>query len=158
MCQGEVQPEVPLVAFWCQSNVRWHVCRRWHYSGSEGADIRAGGGVGGGVCRMCFTSSVSHQPQQTGPLSGQPFTGARQQTQHFAKFSSLCPPSSFSVFLPACIFIASPHSPHAITYFSLLFPPFFLVHFFTFTGSSPAFGPSLPVLPASFPLSSPMVL
>lgn len=75
VCQGKDQVDVCLVGTCCHSNLQWHPCMHtlalhgvrggWHLSWVEGC------------CQMCFTSSVSHQPQQTGPLSGQPFTGAR---------------------------------------------------------------------------------
>lgn len=112
-----------------------------------------------GVCwKMCFSYSLSHQPQLTGPLSVQLSTGARDnRLSTLSRFHlSLCPSSPLPLLLPACIcFIAFPSFPHAIT---VIFPvpptssPCAFLHFSSFTGSSPAFGPSLLFLSASFPL------
>lgn len=50
----------------------------------------------------------------------------RQQTQHFAKLSSFYPPSSSSVFLLACVFIAPFPLTQELFFFYILYPfPFF---------------------------------
>lgn len=125
--------------------------------GQRGLTFELGGGLLPNVFHIfCFPSTSADRTSVWAAV----YWSQRQQTQHFAKPSAFYPPSSFSVFLLACIFIAFPHSPHAVTiiFFIFFYPlPFFLVHFFTFTGSSPAFGPSLRFLSASFPLCSPMV-
>lgn len=81
---------------------------------------------------MCFPSSVSHQPRQTGPLSGQPLAGARDNklsTSPNFHPSIFHPP--FSLFLLACIFIA-PFPPSRKNIFFLFFIP---SPFFSFISS-----------------------
>lgn len=135
----------------------WHICiYTLTYSQSDFTPQRHRG-TGScylswvGVCwKMCFSYSLSHQPQQTGLLSVQLFTGARDnRLSALSSFHlSLCPSSPLSLFLQACIcFIAFPSFPHAIAVIFPFPPTSFsctFLHFSSFTGSSPAFGLSLP--------------
>lgn len=113
--------------------------------------------------KMCFSCSLSHQPQQTGLLSMKLSTGARDNrlsalsSFHLSPF--FIPPFPF---LPSCIlFYCLPEFPSCNNRYFPFSPYFFscvFLDFSSFTGSSPAFGLSLIFLPASFPLCSPMVL
>lgn len=86
--------------------------------GQRGLTFELGGGLLPNVFHIfCFPSTSADRTSVWAAV----YWSQRQQTQHFAKPSAFYPPSSFSVFLLACIFIAFPHSPHAVTIIFFIF-------------------------------------
>lgn len=113
----------------------------WHYTGSEGADIWAGWRL-----EMCFTSSVSHQPQQTGPLSGQPFTEARDNK--LSTLPNFHPSILILLFClsPSIHFYCRPVFPSCNNwFFSFFIPSLFSCTFLHFHWVLPCFWPVSPI-------------
>ena len=102
-----------------------------------------------GVCwKMCFSYSLSHQPQQTGQCSFQ--LGEWSQRQQ----AEPTPSTPFSALYHAFVLLHVPHFPSCNISFSL--PFFFLsAHFPPLWGCTPALGPGPPLsLPVSSVLSN----
>lgn len=142
----------------CHSDAQRHPCMHALVLHQWGADIWAGRRAAAKCAsHLLFPIKLRRQDICLGSRLLEPETTNAALCQTFLLLSSIL----LFCLSPSMHFYCLPLFPSCnnCSFFSIfLSPPFFLVHFFTFTGSSPAFGPSLWFLSASFPLCSPMVL
>lgn len=129
-----------------RSNMQRHPCAytHWHYTGSGmgGLIFELGGGLLRNVFPIfCFPSTSADRTSVWAAARW----SQRQQTQHFAKLSSFYPPSSSSVFLLACVFIAPFPLTQELFFFVFFIPSLFSRSFLHFHWFLPCFWPVSPI-------------
>lgn len=148
MCQGE-EP-----ACWGGRRAINQTCSGIHvhtHTGTTQGRGRWGGALifelGGGLLRnvfpiFCFPSTSADRTSVWAAARW----SQRQQTQHLAKLSSFYPPSSSSVFLLACVFIAPfPLTQELFFFFKFFIPSLFSRSFLHFHWFLPCFWPVSPI-------------